>query len=283
MHQNRKKQTDRSKVFDKYYTKKHVVLACLKKVQELSRSYDFVIEPSAGGGAFYKELDHPGKIGMDLEPADKQIIQQDWLKYKISREYKSVLVIGNPPFGQYHKTSSAFIIHALSHQNVQTIAFILPNVYRKHTRQRILPADWRIVSITGLGKNSFEIDGRDYHIPSSFFVFDKSQGKDLRANSGQYKNTRDFAFGNKNNFDIFVFGASPKRITRNPKPNNRGHYIKSKIPVEDLIENIKKIEWIGNSCANGGVYWLSQNEFLEQYIKRYEPDRDTESSTFCLR
>lgn len=271
MHQNRKQLVDKSKILDKYYTKKHIVLDCLEQVQQLPYRYDCVIEPSAGNGAFYNEIQHPNKIGMDIEPAHKDIIRQDWLEYKISREHKCVLVIGNPPFGQYHQASSAFIAHALACPNVQTIAFILPNVYRKHTRQAILPRHWRILSITQLGRNSFTINGHDYHVPTSFFIFDQSTGKDLRVNPRQYRDTKDFMFGNKNDFDIFVFGAAPKRITRNPKANNRGYYLKSKIPVEDLIANIKAINWVGNSCANGGVYWLTQHEFLEQYIKRYEP------------
>ena len=53
----------------------------------------------------------------------------------------------------------------------QTIAFVLPNVYRKHTRQKILPYNWRIVSITELGRDCFTLEGKEYHVPASFFIF----------------------------------------------------------------------------------------------------------------
>ena len=78
-------------------------------------------------------------------------------------------------------------------------------------------------------------------MPASFFIFDKSEGKDLRVNPNAYTETNNFKFSNKDDFDIFVFGASPRRITKTPTPNNRGYFLKSKIPVEDLISRIKAV------------------------------------------
>jgi len=258
---------------DKYYTKKSVVSLCLSKVKEIERVYDCVIEPSAGNGAFYNAINHCNKFGIDIDPQHDNIEKADWLEYKIKSKYKNVLVVGNPPFGQYHKLSAAFITHAMSFNNVKTIAYVLPNVYKKHTRQKILPKEWRIVSITDLGNNAFILDGKEYHVPTSFFVFDKSKGNDLRFDTSKYKSSPDFSFSDKNNFDIFVFGASPKRITTAPKENNRGYYLKSNIPVAELVDRIKGINWTGNSCANGGVYWLTKYEFIEQYVNCHEPKR----------
>ena len=273
----RKERTDQSRILDKFYTKEEVVKRCLDEIQKLPYIYDCVIEPSAGNGAFYKNIPHKNKIGIDIDPHHDEIIKGDWLKYNVRDGHERVLVIGNPPFGQYQKLSSKFILHAISFSNVQTIAFILPDVYRKHTRQKILPYNWRIVSITDLGRDCFTLEGQDYHVPASFFIFDKSEGKDLRVNPNAYTETNDFKFSNKDDFDIFVFGASPTRITKKPTPNNRGYYLKSKIPVDDLISRIKAVDWNGNSCANGGVYWLTKYEFLEQYIKCYEPNRTKEN------
>ena len=270
MHQNRRKNpATKDKALDKYYTKKEVVTTCLEKIDELSHLYDLVVEPSAGNGAFYDEIRHSNKIGIDIAPCHNAIIKADWLDFNVADIYKKVLVVGNPPFGQYHKLSIAFIKHALSFQNVQTIAFILPNVYNKHTRQKILPLNWRICSITDIGRNAYTLDGKDYHVPTSFFVFDKSKGNDLRVNPDLYTETDDFEFGDKENFDVFIFGASPKKTTLAPKPNNRGHFLKAKIPVPDLVEKLEKVEWTGNSCANGGVYWLTKYELLNQYVKQY--------------
>ena len=120
MHQlRRKKILCNLQKLDKYYTKKNVVEKCLQNI--CLKDYDCVIEPSAGNGVFYHAISHSNKIGLDILPDDKHIIQADWLKYMINKKYKSVLVIGNPLFGQYHMLSKQFIQHSLSFDNVKTI------------------------------------------------------------------------------------------------------------------------------------------------------------------
>ena len=251
------------KGLDKYYTRKDIVFSCIKALN--LKNYDLVIEPSAGNGAFYDEIKHSKKIGLDIAPENPYIVKQDWLQYKINPIYKNVLIVGNPPFGINNTLSIQFLKHSFSFENVKTIAFILPNVYKKHTKQKIIPKTWRVKKIYPLPKNSFIFEGKPKHIPCSFFIFDKSKGKDLRFNPEKYKDTKDFIFGNKNDFDIFIFGASPTKIIENPTKNNRGYFLKSKIPTKQLIKNIRSIKWKGNSCANGGVFWLTKAEFCCLY------------------
>lgn len=274
MHQlKRLTPTTTGEALDQYFTKIEVVRSCLSKLDNMSK-YDLVVEPSAGNGAFLEVINHKNKVGLDIDPQHKGVMRADWFEYDVPHRYKKVLVVGNPPYGQYHKLSSAFIRRAMSFENVRTIAFILPNVYRKHTRQRIIPQHWRIVSITDLGRDCFTLNGKDYHVPTSFFVLDRSDGPDLRVRAPKkITGTRDFDFATPRDFDIFVFGASPKRVITDPKPNNRGHYLKAKVPVDTLIQRIKDVDWRGNSCANGGVFWLTKYEFVEQYDKRYASGR----------
>ena len=270
MHQlKRLTPTTTGEALDQYFTKPEVVRRCLGELGRLSR-YDLVVEPSAGNGAFLEAVEHKNKIGLDIDPQHSAVMRADWFEYEVPDKYECVLVVGNPPYGQYHKLSSAFIRRAMSFDNVCTIAFILPNVYRKHTRQRIIPHYWRIASMLDLGRDCFTLDGKDYHVPTSFFVLDRSEGLDLRVRAPlKVTGTRDFDFATSRDFDVFVFGASPRRVITDPKPNNRGHYLKAKVPVDTLIERIKSVEWQGNSCANGGVYWLTKHEFVEQYDKQY--------------
>lgn len=272
MHQTKRLQpTCKAKQLDKYYTKPLAVRHCIDALfaANLDHEYDLVIEPSAGAGAFLHAFPHKNKIGMDIDPEHCGITRQDWLAYIPSPKYRSILVIGNPPFGQYHSLSTAFIHHAMRYANVQTVAFVLPNVYKKYTRQRVIAPGWRIANIAALPRNSFTLLGEDYHVPSAFFIFDYSQGKDLRCDPNKYSETKDFTFGRSDDFDIFVFGASPKKITKYPTANNRGHYLKSKISVDRLIDRIKSVDWVGCSAASGGVYWLTKYELLEQYNNRY--------------
>ena len=271
MHQlNRIAPTTKTEALDQYYTRKNTVQRCLSLLGDLSR-YDLVIEPSAGSGAFLTAIGHDNVIGIDIDPQHSDVLRADWFDFQVPDKFRRVLVVGNPPYGQYHKLSTAFIRRALSFENVVTIAFILPNVYRKHTRQRIIPKDWRIKSITDLGQDCFTRDGKNCHIPTSFFVLDRSEGPDLRVvPPSNLTGTLDFDFGTAKDFDVFVFGASPKRVIENPRPNNRGYYLKAKIPVTTLIDRIKNVQWTGYSAASGGVYWLTKLEFVVQYRAYYE-------------
>ncbi len=253
--------------FDKYYTNNRVVKDCLKHLD--MAAYDFVIEPSAGDGAFYRDINHKNKVGLDIVPEHKEVIKQDWFKYNINGDYSNVLVVGNPPFGKSNKLSSAFLERAFCFGNVKTVGFILPNVYKKYTRQRIIPNNWRIKKIADIGDNAFIFENEVRHIPCSFFIFDKSRGKDLRDNPHMYKDKVPFTFGSKEYFDLFLFGAAPKRIITKPKPNNRGHFIKSEIGVEKLKKRFLDIDWQGLSSASGGVYWLTQGEIIKHYYDTY--------------
>ena len=161
-------------------------------------------------GGFFKRGGASAKNRTGHFPRKPEVQKADWLTFQVSPRRESVLVVGNPPFGQYHKLSSQFIQRAMSFGNVRTVAFVLPNVYHKHTRQRVIPAGWRIASVTDLGKNAFTIGADDYHIPASFFVFDRSPGEDLRAAAPERPETQDFRFGSRKDFDLFVFG--PRRI-----------------------------------------------------------------------
>ena len=250
---------------DKYYTRPHIVRKCLEYVN--MDNYDCIIEPAAGGGAFLEIIQHSNIIAMDISPGHNEVAVGDWLKYRISTEYRKVLVIGNPPFGVNHSLSDAFILHALSFWNVQTIAFVLPNTYRKHTRQRILPDNWRIVCMEDLGADAFVYDGKVNHMPCSFFVFDKSEGKDkrIRINTSMYTESIDFYFSNRTDYDFFIFGAVPYKIVIEPTSNNRGYFIKSKINSQEVMKRIQAVKWHGNSCASGGVAWFTKPEIVMQY------------------
>ncbi|MGL5716760.1 MAG: hypothetical protein ACRCX2_27340 [Paraclostridium sp.] len=85
---------------DKYYTPKAVVKKVIeivsKEIMPIER-FSRIIEPSAGAGAFLRELP-PNAIGYDILPEYEKVIKQDYLKLELPL-LKNSLVIGNPPFG----------------------------------------------------------------------------------------------------------------------------------------------------------------------------------------
>jgi predicted RNA methylase len=260
---------------DKFYTKKNIANLCINEINNLNE-FEQIIEPSVGSGSFYNILKNKNLnvIGIDLEPEkhllnDENIIQCSWFDYNVLQN-KKTLVIGNPPFGKMNKLSKEFIKHASSFDNVYTIAFILPNVYNKHTLQNSIPKKYRLKKIIELPKNSFTINKKDYHVPCSFFIFEKSIGKCLRFNPDMYKETKEWCFAKKGEGDFYILGASPKTVKNlnEVTPNNRGYYIKvkDKSKIEIIKNNFKKINWKGNSSTNGGVFWLTKPELVKNYI-----------------
>jgi len=266
MTNNSKIYSDKIKL-DKFYTKPSVARDCISQLD--LTDYDCVIEPSAGNGSFFNQIKHKNIIGLDLMPENDSIKQQDWFEYQIDTKHKNVLVIGNPPFGLRNSLSKSFIKHATTFENVKTIAFILPDVYKKHTLQKTIPKDFRIKAIYELPKESFEIDGESYHVPCSFFIFERSEGKCLRFNPELYKESYDFIFGNKNDYDFFILGAAPSNIIDIPSSTNRGYYIKVKdgFSVDSVKDNFRQIKWKGFSSVNGGVSWLTKAEIVKTYIE----------------
>ena len=257
------------KNLDKYYTKASAVQTCLSALRGRLQSFDLVVEPAAGAGAFADAIQHKNKIAIDISPDAPGIKRADWFSYSLPQNAARAAVVGNPPFGKANVLSREFLLRAFSFPNVRMVAFVLPDVYNKHTQQRILPAGWRISNIVPLGESPFTLGGGDFHIPCSFFVFEKTKGRDLRFDPAKHKEAVDFRWGAKNDFDLFMFGAAPRKVTEHPTPNNRGHFLKAKISVKELARRIQSVDWRGNSCASGGVFWLTKSEVVAQYNAHY--------------
>jgi hypothetical protein len=155
---------------DQFYTKKSVVQQCLKTIDV--NSFDLVIEPSAGDGAFFDEIYNPNKIGYDIDPKSNNIIKQDYLDLDVSFfENKKVLVIGNPPFGRNSKMALAFIKKSTY---ADTIAFILPKGFKKRSMIDKIPLNFEIECVQDLNDENFYYEGKDYHVPCVWMILKKT-------------------------------------------------------------------------------------------------------------
>ena len=247
---------------DRFYTNPEVAELCYNKLLPYITPTDILIEPSAGDGSFFSLMRNP-KIAYDLDPQYPDIIKADFLKQKIP---KDCIIIGNPPFGTRNKLSKAFIRHCIPH--AKTIAFILPQVFQKETMQKVFPEDYSLILDYTLPKNAFRLDGNEYHVPSTFQIWTRTQNTiNLRKSVQTKQTTTDFTFTN-NNPTHFIFGAAPyKVITKEKvKPNNRGYYIKSN--VENIEEIFKNINWksYALSSVSGNVAWFSKQEIIDAYV-----------------
>ena len=94
---------------DKFYTKHSLAkeLICNVDVD----LFDVYIDPCCGDGAFYSNVNHKNKIGIDISPHIDSVIKQDFLEwdYSIIDTNKKVLTISNPPFGKQGSLALKFI------------------------------------------------------------------------------------------------------------------------------------------------------------------------------
>ena len=260
---------------DKFYTKKSTAKICIDIID--FSVYDFVIEPSAGNGSFLSHITHENKIGIDISPECNNILKLSWFDYTIPDRYLKVLIIGNPPFGIRNSLSKKFIEHSVSFSNVYTVAFVLPNVYNKHTMQRVVPKEYRIKTILPLPENSFEIESETYHVPCSFYVFEKGKGLDHRFDPSLYQETTDWKYGDVLDHSFYIMGASFE-VKDKPEKNNRGYYIKvnPNRDVATIKNNFKRLRLLrkqgkikGYSSVNGGVFWTTKPELVKIYKEEY--------------
>ena len=223
------------------------------------------------------KLRHIGTFIDEEEAINAYKIEKEKLLKKLTKRFESerpqfepfvssfkILVGFNPPFGLRNNLSKAFIKHAIEFGD--TIAMILPNVYNKHTLQSIFPKGWRLKKIVCLPENSFTIDGEEYHVPCSFFIFDKSSGRNLMFNENDYKTCDDFKYCKENEADFYMMGAGGKiKLPSEVTENNRGYWIKSLINIDELYIKLTNTNWDGHSSANGGVSWLTKAEVIKAY------------------
>lgn len=111
---------------DKYYTPVDLAEDLINKSIEfigIDNISEFV-EPSAGNGSFSNILSKiKPTVAIDIEPECKDIIEADYLSYKI--EYKKGrCVIGNPPFGSKMLLARDFFNKSIMEGDY--VAFILP-------------------------------------------------------------------------------------------------------------------------------------------------------------
>lgn len=156
--------------YDQYYTKSEVAKYCVELVTDID-SYDAIIEPSAGNGTFLDCL--PKYEAYDIFPEHKNVIKQDFLL--LDKHYSGkILFIGNPPFGKRYSLAKAFI-KKCTMLDAYTIAFILPDTFKKKTNQEynIFPKQYHLKTVADLPKNSFFNVGKDYDIPCAFLFGQK--------------------------------------------------------------------------------------------------------------
>ncbi len=247
---------------DKFYTKKEVAQECIDLIPDLD-TYDFVVEPSAGNGAFSSLIKCQA---YDIEPEASGIIKKDWFEVK-ELGGNHILILGNPPFGERSKDAKRFIKHSIA-LKVETIAFVLPDTFSKLSNQSIFPERWRLIVEHKINDCHFLTRKGEYYVPCSFYVWTRrTEGENLRQRKVPL--TSDFAFRPRGDAsaDFSINGNSGKIKELNQITNPKAeHYIKAQDKsVSELKDIFTKISYPFKSSCNGGNAWISQQDILKAY------------------
>lgn len=229
-------------ILDRFFTKKEVAKKCIDFIPNLD-TYDCIIEPSAGEGSFSSQI--ANCFAYDIFPAKENIKQQDWfsLDKKCFNEYKNILVIGNPPFGQQNTLAIRFFNESAKFAN--TIAFILPLSFKKDSVQNQLNLNFTLIKEMILDKNSFILNQKDYSVPCVFQVWQKQENK--RSKKKLKTTTSLFDFTTKDNADFRiqrVGGNAGKASFDLDRSSQSNYFIKNK----SSLSNEDFINLINNSC-----------------------------------
>ncbi len=125
-------------ILEQYFTKKEVAKELFNTTCNIISKYENNlnvfkwIDPSAGNGAFFNLLPANRRIGIDINPLDKEIIKNDYLQYNIIGEKN--IIIGNPPFGHRGVMALNFINHS---KGADYVCFILPMFFDSYGKGSI--------------------------------------------------------------------------------------------------------------------------------------------------
>ena len=159
-------------IIDKYYTKEDSVSLFMTKIKQLIKinKNDLVIEPSAGNGAFIKEIKKIdcNYLFYDIQPEHEYINKQDYLELDINALKSKILnnkihIIGNPPFGRQSSLAIKFIKKSCLF--CDSISFILPKSFKKDSMKKAFPLNFHLLYEADLPENSFLVNNEAYDVP----------------------------------------------------------------------------------------------------------------------
>lgn len=162
---------------DQYFTLPEDAKRFIDKTNELYpfSEYDFVLEPSAGSGAFYN-LITSNKVGLDLEPLTDSVIEMDFFDYEPPL-FSKILTIGNPPFGRRGSLAKRFFNRCAEFSDV--VAFVFPAIFSKPSFQNSLDSNFHLMHSEPVSEFVYP-DGTKYKVNCVFQVWKKMPVKRLK-------------------------------------------------------------------------------------------------------
>ena len=268
----------RKEGLDKFYTIPSYSKICIDKLFELYTitDFDLIIEPSAGNGSFYNQIDSVNKIGIDILPEDSSIIKQDFFTYRPPLDKKNILVIGNPPFGKISSIAIKFFNHSSKWANV--IAFIIPRTFRRFSVQNKLNNNFHLIYDSDVPLNPCCFTPK-LNVKCCFQIWHRQNNIRPVINLEKKHDDWDFlAFGpldkqnqptppNNADFAILAYGGKIGKIEKNNLNNLRPkswHWIKCNIEEKELINRFNKLDY-SNGLNTARQNSIGRGELVKLY------------------
>ena len=206
------------KLMDQYFTQPPIVTRCLDAIEQYVKplkEFKQIIEPSAGSGAFFDRLPETTTaaatcVGIELDAAqgspyvkmdfleldphalDLTLETQEGRQVNLKHDPKNTLIVGNPPFGKVNKLALAFLNRAFDFAD--TVAFVLPKVFRKPFFQNRIRLDAHLVYEEEHGKIAYDHGDEEHRLFTVFQIWQKRDMQPVRTKVVHRTSHPDFVF-----------------------------------------------------------------------------------------
>lgn len=253
---------------DKFYTKRELVQHLLEKIN--FSDYELVVDPCCGDGAFYLQIDHSNKIGIDILPHLEGVITHDYLNWNysnITTKREKIIVVSNPPFGKQGSLAMNFIKR--SSEFADTIAFILPLSFAKTSFKNKIPDYYHLQYEEVLPDNSYLLHGESYSVKCVFQIWKRTTKKRDKIQSTQnsgYSYTKD---KNLADFAVRRVGVYAGKAFRDLDKSEQSHYfliLDDKTKINEVILQLQKHSWIDLTVGPRSISKGELNTVINQIL-----------------
>lgn len=249
-------------ILDKFYTNHKIAKFCIEQLD--LKSYDLIIEPSAGDGSFLTALPLEKTLAYDLQPEGSFNIQKaDWFLVDKTYFSRNSLVIGNPPFGKQNSLAIKFFNE--SAKFAKTIAFILPKSFKKSSIQDRLNLNFSLIKNFDLPAKSFLLNGEEYDIPTVFQIWERTEEQREIKKGKLTSNLIDFVKKDQADFRIQRVGGNAGKASLNLDVAVSSNYFirnTSSLTTKELINIINELNFPSIEDTVGPKS-LSKRELIE--------------------
>lgn len=258
-----------SRELDQFFTRADIAERCagIAIEEALKRHSNFYwVEPSAGAGAFLRNLPRP-RFGIDIAPKDAEVAAGDFLTWSPARHVGRIAVVGNPPFGKNASLAVRFFNKAATFADL--IAMVVPKTFQKASTHRKLDPHMRLAREVEIERDAFVFDGGTYDVPTSFQVWVRDATARSLARGPTTHSDFEFTLSASAHFAFQRVGAraglvSTEGLLKSPQSH---YFMRAKSKTVDVRAVLSRIDWEPIKCRTAGNPSIGKGELVAAYAE----------------